>query len=235
MASDTFQHPKRRQRRLLIVRILFYGSVSCLGAWILASVVYQLTASHAPLRDSRPISKSADDPQEIFRCYFDTLLLFNALMSDFGRIPSATRCQSHSVKGRWEPVYAWDTHPWTVAHKRSRNSVRDLGVWRYRRYVVWSRCRLNDAEVLERNPVLAELARVHVTLDELRRALTQQVKRFNATAQPLVARIRKRMKKASGDLDRPRRRLQRERKLSRYRLRTWGFRVPEQQTCPVGF
>lgn len=235
LAADTQTPARRRSRRLLIVRIVFYGGVGCFGAWILASVVFHLWAEQKPFRHSKPISKMADKPEEIFRCYFDTLLLFNALMNDFGHISSDTRCEEYSIKSRWNQIYAWDTYPWRVVHKGSQDTPQDLGIWRYRRYDVWSRCRLNDQDVLARSPALAQLARVHADLDELRRALTREVRQFDRTASPIVQRIRKQLRRTRGRLKKHRRRMKRERKLSKYRLRKWGIREPEPTICPVGF
>jgi len=217
------------------VRIVFYGSVVCFALWMMSSVVYQLMAERGPLRKGHRISKQLDKPQEIFRCYFDTLLLFNALMADFGRIPADTRCRENSVKARWTQVYAWDTHPWTVVHQGNRDTISSVGVWRYRRWEVWSRCRLGDDDIRQRSPALAHLAKVHRALDDLRRALTRQVKEFQKDASPLVTQIRKNLDAARERLHRPKRRLKRERKLSKYRLRKWGIREPDETVCPVGF
>lgn len=214
--------------------VFFTGVVACSG-WVLSSVVYHLVTQRDPLYRQQRISRQADRPEEVFRCYFDMLLLFQTLVVDHGHIPSATMCRNYSLRKRWDEVYGWDAHPWYVVLRSSQPTASDLGQWRYRFYEVWSRCRLNDSEVLERSPVLGQLARAHQDLDELRRVLTRQVHRYEEQAAPLVHRIRKTLAAAENKVDQPDRRMKRERKLIKYRLRRWGIHSGADETCAIGF
>lgn len=228
--------PSPRARRiLLVVRIGFFSGVVVCSGWVLASVVVHLVSERSPLHMQPRISRLADRPEEVFRCYFDTMLLFHVLLADSGSIPADTRCKDYSVRKRWGDVYAWDSHPWYVVLKSAQATPEELGHWRYRFWEVWSRCRLNDPEVRARSPVLAELARIHEDLDQLRRALTRQVQAFHQHAMPLVRRIRRSLAQAEGKLERPDRRLKRERKLIKYRLRRWGIHRGDDASCSIGF
>lgn len=232
---STTQQKRRARRALLVVRVVFFTGVIGASLWVLASVVVHLVSERDPLHAQARISRQADRPEEIFACYFDTMLLFHVLVADHGRIPSTTRCQDVGLRGRWGRTYGWDTHPWYVVLKSNQATPAELGHWRYQFYEVWSRCRLNDPVARGRNPVLAELARAHQDLDELRRALTRQVQQFQLQSEPLILRIRKALGAAERNLDGAPRRMQRERKLIKYRLRRWGIHRSDDETCAVGF
>jgi DNA-binding NtrC family response regulator len=161
--------------------------------------------------------------------------LFQALVSDYGRLPTNQLCKDESLKERWNDVYGWDTHPWYVVLRSSQATASDLGHWRYRFYEVWSRCRLNELQARAKNPVLNNLAKAHQDLDELRRILTRQVQHFQQQAAPLVQRIRSILAETEGKLDQSARRMKRERKLIKYRLRRWGIHRVEPETCNIGF
>lgn len=227
---------KRRARRLLLgVRVVFFTGVVASSGWVLSSVVFHLVSQRDPLHKQPRISAQVDRPEEVFRCYFDLLLLFHVLVADHGRLPSDTLCKDQSLKSRWNEVYGWDTHPWYVVLRSSEATAADLGHWRYRFYEIWSRCRLNEPTARSQSAVLANLVRAHQDLDELRRVLTRQVHQFQQQAAPLVNRIRKTFIAAEGQLDQPARRIKRERKLIKYRLRRWGIHRGDQETCAIGF
>jgi hypothetical protein len=227
------QSPKReRSRRLLIVSVGFYTGVVLAILWFLVSVVTHLVRARDPLRVKDQISAKADRPQEIYQCFFDTMLLFDVMLEDYGRIASNTRCLNGSIKQDWGRIYAWDTHPWSVVHRGDAFSEQTVGVWRYRRHEIWSRCRLYDEKVLGRSKVLTLLASVHEDLDELRRALTAQMRRFDDDATPVVDRIRSRLADADSQLKQPRR-LEQERRLIKWRLRKWGIHRNPPPICPI--
>jgi hypothetical protein len=231
--AGTPAQPRRRKHWLyLLIASVYYTVVSGFIAWILLSVGVHLMRSRGPLRQTPRISARAENPREVFQCYFDTWLLFDAMLDDFGRIAANQRCMKRSVKQDWGSIYAWDTHPWSVVDRGDQLTEESVGVWRYRLHEVWSRCRLNDTGLLERSRVLGSLALVHQDLDDLRRALTRQMRDFARTSDPLVERIRRRLAAADAELKQPQR-LLREKRLVKWRLRQWGIHRTPPAVCKI--
>lgn len=232
MTTDPADTGRPSRRSILrAVSAVFYSAVCVVGLWILGSVPLHLLRAGDPLRGRR-ISPRADNPEEIFRCYFDTLLLFNVIVDDYGQLIAASRCGRGAAKRSWKNVYSWDTHPWNVVYARNHVTRKRMGVWRYLRHEIWSRCRLNEGRVLKRSRVLRLLAAVHDDLDSLRRRLTAQMIQYTRDSAPLVNRINARLEKARSVLKQPRR-LKREQKMIKYRLRKWGIRTNPSPMCPI--
>lgn len=231
--AGTPAEPRRKKHWLYLLIVgVYYTVVSTFIAWILLSVAVHLLRSRDPLQQTPRISARADNPREIFQCYFDTWLLFDAMVEDFGRITGNQRCGAEALKRAWAPIYGWDTHPFTVVYSQNRLSEESVGVWRYRMHEVWSRCRLNDTGLLERNRVLGLLAEVHQDLDELRRALTRQVRDFSGSSRTIVERIRSRLAAADARVNQPQR-LLREKRLVKWRLRQWGIHRTPPPVCKI--
>jgi hypothetical protein len=231
--DGTSERPRRRRHWLYLVILgTFYTVVGGFSLWILASVAVHLLRSRDPLRQTPRISARADNPREIFQCYFDTWLLFDAMLEDYGRIPATQRCMNRSVRRDWGNVYSWDTHPFTVVYNQTQVTEEGVGVWRYRLHEIWSRCRLNDSGLLQNNKILGLLADVHQDLDELRRALTRQMRSFAKDSAPLVERVRQRLSRAGAEIKQPQR-LLREKRLVKWRLRQWGIHRTPPLVCKI--
>jgi hypothetical protein len=215
-----------------VVQVVFYTGVVLFGLWLLSSVTLHLMWDRGPLLGHGRISKKPT-PVEIFHCYLDTLTLFNVMMEDYGDVTARTRCERVSVKAEWGSIYAWDTHPWNVVRKGNRALPEDVGLWRYRKYQVWSRCRLDEEKLLSRTPTLRELARVHGELDELRRALTRQLHAHASSSAPLVDMIRNRLDKTYDKLKNKRRLMKKWKHVIPARLRKWGIRRQPKPICPI--
>lgn len=212
--------------------MVFYSSVVLFGIWLLSSVVLHLMWNRGPLLGRDRISKQPT-PVEIFHCYLDSLTLFNVMMEDYGNVTARTRCEQVSVKAEWGSIYSWDTLPWNVARKGDPVRPDDVGIWRFRKYEVWSRCRLDEEGLLSRTPALAELARVHQEMDELRRALTRQIHTHHSASAPLVGRIRNRLNTTFGKLKNRRRLMKKWKHVIPARLRKWGIRRQPKPICPI--
>ena len=236
MESDPKNEPQEkraRSRRLLAVQIVFYTGVVVFGLWLLSSVALHLLWDRGPLLGKNRISKKADNPVEVFHCYLDTLTLFNVMMQDYGDMTARQRCEQTSLKAEWGSIYAWDTHPWNVVRKGNNLKPDDVGVWRYRRYEVWSRCRLGESATLSRSPALRELALVHQEMDELRRVLTRALHTHANASSPRVNKIRNRLDKTFGKLKKRRRLMKKWKNVIPARLRKWGIRRKPKPICPI--
>lgn len=212
--------------------MVFYSAVVLFGLWLLSSVVLHLMWNRGPLLGRDRIAKQPT-PVEIFHCYLDSLTLFNVMMEDYGNVTARTRCQHASVKAEWGSIYSWDTLPWTVVRKRGSVRPEDVGLWRFRKYEVWSRCRLDEEGLLSRTPALRELAQVHKEMDELRRALTRQLHAHESSSAPLVAKIRNRLESTFGKLKNRRRLMKKWKHVIPARLRKWGIRRQPKPICPI--
>jgi hypothetical protein len=215
-----------------VVQVVFYTGVVLFGLWLLSSVILHLMWNRGPLLGHDRISKQPT-PVEIFHCYLDTLTLFNVMMEDYGSVTSRARCEQVSVKAEWSSIYSWDTHPWNVVRKGNRIRPDDVGLWRFRKYEVWSRCRLDETGLLDRTPALRELARVHGELDELRRALTRELHVHEDASAPLVRTIRERLDTTYEKLKNRRRLMQKWKHVIPARLRQWGIRPQPKPICPI--
>ncbi|MFH2006321.1 MAG: hypothetical protein ABI333_07035 [bacterium] len=203
------------------------------GLWLLSSVALHLLWERGPLLGKERISRKADNPVEIFHCYLDTLTLFNVMVKDYGSLPARTRCEQSSLKAEWSSIYGWDTNPWSVVYTGGNVRSEEVGVWRYRRYEVWSRCRLSDSRVVARSEALRNLRKIHLEMDELRRMLTRQLHRHTSGPAPLVDKIRRRLTKTFGTLKNRRRLMNKWKNVIPARLRKWGIRRKPKPTCPI--
>jgi hypothetical protein len=223
---------RERSRRLLVVQVVFYAGVVLFGLWFLSSVVLHLMWDRGPLLGHGRISKKPTEV-EIFHCYLDTLTLFNVMVEDYGNVTARTRCERSSVKKTWGSIYAWDAHPWNVVRKGNPVRLKDVGVWRFRKYQVWSRCRLDEAGLLSRTRSLADLARVHLEMDKLRRVLTLQLHAHVSASAPLVEKIRRQLHSTFGTMKNKRRLMKKWKHVIPARLRKWGIRRQPKPICPI--
>lgn len=223
---------RERSRRLFVVQVVFYSCVVLFGLWLLSSVMLHLMWNRGPLLGHDRISKKPT-PVEIFHCYLDTLTLFNVMMEDYGNVTARTRCERASIKAEWGSIYSWDTHPWTVVRKGNRVRPEEVGLWRFRKYQVWSRCRLDEEGLLSRSKALRELARAHGDLDELRRDLTRQLHAHVRSSAPLVEKIRTRLNTTFGTLKNRHRLMKKWKHVIPARLRKWGIRRQPMPICPI--
>jgi len=223
---------RERSRRLLVVQVVFYAGVAILGLWLLSSVVLHLMWDRGPLLGHGRISKKPTSV-EIFHCYLDTLTLFNVMMEDYGNVTARTRCERSSVKAVWGSIYSWDTNPWSVARKGNRVRPQDVGVWRFRKYQVWSRCRLGESDLLSRSQALHSLAEVHGEMDELRRVLTRQLHSYVSFSAPRVDKIRRQLHLTFQTMKNKRRLMKKWKHVIPARLRKWGIRRQPKPICPI--
>jgi len=221
-----------RSRRLLVVQVVFYSGVVVFGLWLLSSVALHLMWDRGPLLGHNRISKKPT-PVEIFHCYLDTLTLFNVMMEDYGNVTGRTRCKMVSVKAVWGAIYSWDTLPWAVVRKGNPVRLEDVGIWRFRKHQVWSRCRLDDKGLLSRNLALRELSQAHTDLDALRRLLTRQLRAHVNASAPLVENIRRRLNTTYQTLKDKRRLMKKWKHVIPARLRKWGIRRQPKPICPI--
>jgi hypothetical protein len=223
---------RERSRRLLVVQIVFYCGVVLFGIWLLSSVALHLMWDRGPLLGHGRISKKPSQV-EIFHCYLDTLTLFNVIMEDYGSVTARTRCKRVSVKKVWSSIYAWDTYPFSEVRKGVRVRPKDVGIWRYRKYQVWTRCRLDEKELLSRNRALRELSNAHIELDALRQVLTRQLHAHVSSSASLVEKIRRRLNTTYGTLKNKHRLMKKWKHVIPARLRKWGIRRQPKPICPI--
>lgn len=232
--SSTHRTEVRRSRFKLRFSHFFYTFSAAFAVWLFASVLVHLYGSK-DIRQQRPaISPRADNPAELYRCWESFYALFDELVYDFGHEVLLMRKHDRDLKTIWGERYGWDLLPLSQLPPDARGKEQ-AGSWRRRLMRVWSWCRLDEEQVVERSQILFLLREVYTALDRLRLNLTRRIRSFaggkrftlDGGTQSLIAEIRSKLlraRKLSIRLLRARGHTPDLSKLRRWRLKKKGSR-----------
>ena len=177
--------PRRSRIGRKVFNVSFYGTSGLCGLWIAVSILVHLYGSK-DIRRTRPaIHAAANKPEELYRCWESLYTLFDGLVYDYGREITLMRRHNRDLKSTWGEKYGWDLLP--ISQLPSRDRTREgAGTFRFKMIQTWSWCRLGEAEVVERSPILEKLREAYESLDLLRIALTKRMRSF---AEPKRVRV----------------------------------------------